>query len=297
MDKVSVLINTCDKYEDVWYPFFRFFRRNWNCPYKVYLNTETKQCKENDVINLNSGFCDSWSLRLKNALKKIKSKYVIFLLEDFFLLEPVEQNEIDNTIKIMESDKKISVITFEICQRFLSKPTKYFGYNQRDLSSMYFLNCQASIWRRKDLIEFLNPYENPWQFELFGSNRAKLYSKLFLVSNGSSSLPFKYKINVDSGYGIYRGKWLKSNVKLFLENGLDVDFNKLGFYDGTNVDVKCPAPKKCFKDRWMFLLYGGGIKTRMGFFEQFNFAIKHPIEHFRILKRKLIYFFTDRRNV
>lgn len=297
MERISVLINSCDKYEDAWKPFFYFFKKNWDCPYQVYLNTETKKCNEDGVVTLNSKVNISWSERLKLSLKKIKSEFIIFFLEDFFLLDSVDQKEIDHAIQIMDGNKHIAVIDFEHCDRCKSYPSKYNGYNVRDLSSMYFLNCQTAIWRRKDLIKFLSPYENPWQFEIYGSERAKLYNKYFLISGANCVLPFLYKFNLVSGYGLYRGKWLKSNVQLFKNNDLTVEFDSLGFYDGANVDNSCPVPKKCFKDRWMYLMYGGGDKPRMSIIEQLVFAFIHPIKNITVLKKKLKYFFTQYRDL
>lgn len=297
-DKVSILVNSCDKYEDVWKPFFIILKRKYDCPYKIYLNTETKICSEKSVITLNSGVKSiSWSLRLKKALKRIKTKYVLFFLEDFFLLEDVNQKIIDEAIKMMDNDKKISVISFENSDKFISCFSNYEGYNLRKEDSMYYLNCQTAIWRRKDLIKFLSPYEDPWQFELFGSERAKLYNKKFLFTSSKGNLPFIYNANYHDGNGLHFGQWLKATIKVFEDNDIKFDFNKRGIYDGQIREIEWIVPKKCFKDRWMYLLYGGGEKVRMGLFEQIKFAVKHPRKNLSVLKRKWIYFFTEKRDV
>lgn len=36
INDVTVLVNSCDAYEDLWFPYFEFFRLNWpDCPYKL----------------------------------------------------------------------------------------------------------------------------------------------------------------------------------------------------------------------------------------------------------------------
>ena len=41
--KYSVLVNTCDKFEDCWNPFFKLFCMYWqDYKGKIYLNTEYK---------------------------------------------------------------------------------------------------------------------------------------------------------------------------------------------------------------------------------------------------------------
>ena len=53
-NSVSILINSCDAYEDIWEPFFRCFSENWpDCPYPIYLNTETKEYNP-DYIHVTS---------------------------------------------------------------------------------------------------------------------------------------------------------------------------------------------------------------------------------------------------
>ena len=43
MTKYSILINTCDKFEDCWNPFFKLFKLYWpDCSGIIYLNTEYK---------------------------------------------------------------------------------------------------------------------------------------------------------------------------------------------------------------------------------------------------------------
>ena len=295
-NKCCILISSCDKYEDAWLPFFSFFKKHWsNCPYQIYLNTEKKyyQDDELNIITLNCTDNNlSWSQRLRNALTRIKTDYIIFMLEDFFLLDYVNQKELNHCLDLMEANKKIAVIDFEPIGG-INTGTVYSSdekYCVRSLSSMYFLNCQSSIWRRKDLIEFLSPYESPWQFEIFGSERVKLYNKLFLLQTTDSHKVFTYNVNWTTGYGLHAGKWLKSNIELFKKNGISVDFSKMGFFVGEDVTApKCPAPKVTLKFRIMYLLFSGGhIKQRMSIAEQLGYFLKHPKEFLYMVKEKVI---------
>ena len=56
----SVLVNSCDKYEDAWMPFFKLAVKYWpNCQYRYYLNTERKAFKVSgvdvEVLNMKDG--------------------------------------------------------------------------------------------------------------------------------------------------------------------------------------------------------------------------------------------------
>lgn len=40
---LTIVVCSCDKYEDLWYPYFEIFKKNWSdCKYPIVLNTESK---------------------------------------------------------------------------------------------------------------------------------------------------------------------------------------------------------------------------------------------------------------
>ena len=57
----------------------------------------------------------------------------------------------------MDSDKKIIVIDFEQDMKRAETFSLFEGYYERRRGAMYFLNCQARILRRKELIKYLIP--------------------------------------------------------------------------------------------------------------------------------------------
>ena len=62
--KCSLLINTCDNYEDTWIPFFSLLSNYWGeCPYSIYLNTEEKNISYNnlDIEVINHSKNMQWS--------------------------------------------------------------------------------------------------------------------------------------------------------------------------------------------------------------------------------------------
>lgn len=296
-DRCSVLLSTCDKYADAWLPFFTFFKKRWaKCPYKVYINTESLAYSfEGFNIEVINNHSKSWSLRLKNALEHISTEYIILFLEDFFLLDDVDQRIINQSIEIMDKNKRIAVIDFEpdtasLGEQYKPNPDYYY----RDIKSMYFLNCQAAIWRRKDLIRFLSPYESPWQFEIYGSQRVKIFKNLFLIRSPYKEMVFNYNVNWTTGYGIHKGKWLKSNVVLFQKNGIEIDLNRMGFYESHGEkEPKCPAPKVTLRYRLAYLLLSGGhLEPRLSISHRFKYLFREPKEYLSMIKRKVIRVFS-----
>ena len=112
---VTILVQSCDMYEDAWEPFFRLWHIFWeDCPYRIVLCTEEKQykCDFMDVETINTGNGLSWSARLRYALDRIDSKYVLFSIDDFFLTEKVNIEIFGKALELMENDKSIGLVSF-----------------------------------------------------------------------------------------------------------------------------------------------------------------------------------------
>lgn len=287
-EKCSVLVSSCDKYRDAWAPFFTLMGKYWkDRPYSFYLNTETIVVNEISGIPVKTISCPyencSWSKRLIHALKKIPSEYVIFMLEDFFVMSPVDQNEIDYCVQLMDSRPNIANINFGYGQYLES--TMYIDekYAIRSRNTDYYLNAVAALWRRKTLIKLLSPYESAWQFELYGSSRAKLYPYDFVIKK-DDVLVFDYHAQIEYGYGIQKGMWLQGNVALFEKEGIEVPFENLGFYDPEKVNKSIATrPRIMFREKIMRLIFAGETQPRWEIRDQVKLLFTHPV---RYLKQK-----------
>lgn len=213
---VTVFVLSCDNYSDTWKPFYTLFKKYWDCPYDVYIVTETKDCEYFKTIKTTG----SWTERVKKALEQIESEYVIILLDDFFIRRKVDQQRIDYCIGKFEPD--IAVFNFET-EYSPNIEVGLDGFKQRPNKSEYLCSCQPSIWNRKILIELLDKAMTAWDWEL-------------------QILDSKYRFFINSGDLIFdigdkycgriiRGKWVRKDVVVFFEQeNIDVDYSKRGFF-------------------------------------------------------------------
>jgi hypothetical protein len=238
MEDCSLVVSSCDKYETAWYPYFELIKKYWkNHPKKIYLITETKTYthKGLNIICINAGKERSWSERLYLCLTIIKAKYIIFSLEDFFLLGPVKEKQLEKCYEWMEENPAIAVCRLAVCNdRRLKKTKEYDSFYLADRDMEYRLDTQFALWNRETLISFLDLSENPWQFEGIGSKRIKDTKKIFLWSYAENdysteTMIIPYRNNPLYGYNIHWGRWLWNNRKWFEQNGIfKVDYHKLG---------------------------------------------------------------------
>lgn len=231
---VTILVNSCDSYEDTWYPMFKLLKKYWpNRTYPIVLNTETKKYDYEDMniktINLDKKFQNmnvSWSKRLKECLKKIDSKYILFLLDDFFVTDYVNNEFLEKVLNWIENDSNIAVFSFCVVEKNNYVDTlssKYPMFNLRNKKGPYRFNCQAALWRKDILIKTLRNHESAWDWELIGNRRSRRIKKDFYTIASSDNMIFKYDYHE---IGIVRGKWSLPKTKDFFEKeGITIDYS------------------------------------------------------------------------
>lgn len=244
---VSLVVSSCDKYEDAWYPYFELLKKYWpEHPQKIYLITEEKgfSCSDLDIQVCNYDKSLTWSERLYLTLNQIESKYIIFSLEDFFLLGNVNQARIEECIGWMEENSQIAV-----CRLFSSNhpnlkiTEKYKDFYIADNTVGFRLDTQVALWNREVLMSFIDLKENPWQFEQNGTKRIMNTSKIFLWHKSDDLYPmedkiFPYRIEQAYGYGIAWGHWLWENKKWFRKNGINNVCYRLGTLSKRTVELR-----------------------------------------------------------
>ena len=245
-ENCSLLVCSCDKYATAWYPYFELIKKYWpEHPQKIYLNTETKQyhCEGLEIQTINSSGNCTWSQRLYHCLDQIDTKYVVFSLEDFFLLDYVNQSKMNRCMEWMEEDSSIAVCRFYASNLDkLKKVWKNSEFRIAESDILYRLDTQVALWNRETLMSFLDLSENPWQFEEKGSKRVAGSEKKFLWLYQKNDFDldgmiFPYINNPRYGYGIAWGRWLWNNKVWFEKNQIkNVDVHKLGVLSERSVD-------------------------------------------------------------
>lgn len=227
---VTFLVSSCDKYEDAWHPFFELLHiYGGDFHYPIVLNTETKQYHSEhfDVRVINTPFKATWSERMMNVLQQIDTEFVFLLLDDFFLQSPFNHAQFDKVVEYMRSNPDAGVMHMTPSARFKNLPPEMFFERTFDELN---ITVTAVLWRRAYLQKILRKHENIWDFEWYCGQRAKKYPEKIMQYSQAFPIIFDYKVIISEGYGITESKWLPKNKELFEKHGIDVDFEKLGWY-------------------------------------------------------------------
>lgn len=198
---MKILVLSCDAYSYVWPTFFTLLDKYYPHHPEVYLSTETKQCDFCKTIKTNS---QVWTERFKSALEQIPDDYVLVMLEDFFIRKPVNEQEILDAEKIMQSNKNVIVCNFELQYR-KGITTVYPKYEKQMNKQTYLNSCQPSLWNRKLLINRLQKPQTAWEWETSVIDSPYMHlinnTKEYIIDVGYRHQPIE-----KGGWGITRGK-------------------------------------------------------------------------------------------
>lgn len=175
--KCGVLVVSCDKYSDVWPGFFELINRFWpDCPFNVYLLSNTIRPSISKVINILVGRDISWSDNLKMALEVVEEEYVLLFIEDLYLYRLVSTKKVLNVI-----EWAISMKANYVRLNPLTKADKPFNDLVGIVSkgTLYRSSTVMSLWKKEILQSLLKAGESAWDFEVYGSIRSDQYDSFF----------------------------------------------------------------------------------------------------------------------
>ena len=236
MDKLAVVIHTCDKYDFCWEGWHYYFDKHWDysLPWKIYFLNESKDfpIKNNHIHQIKSGEGE-WSDRLIKGINLLEENYIFYFQEDVFITKPINlrlfkklfQLVIDNQINALRILTNNNQRFYKTNKSSLLKKNLY----KFDTFSSYLVSHQPSIIHRDFLLKTLLPNESPWENEINGTKRLKNENKLTLkkILNFNRHINHKiylyllkdwYIATVRSGKFTSEGKKLleKMNIELSL---------------------------------------------------------------------------------
>ncbi|MGZ3901758.1 MAG: hypothetical protein ACXVDC_15635 [Bacteroidia bacterium] len=244
MNRYTIFVNTTDSFEDCWHPFFKLLAIYWpDYKGKIYLNTELKEFSYPglNIIPIRNGLIraskNTWSECLLAGLNVIDSEIIIYMQEDYFLKKKVKADIIDHYAIIMQKNN-IDCIHFT----HQSTPGPFFPTEFEDLwdidkEAPYRLSCQAALWKKDVLKQYVRKKENPWQFELYGSKRARFLGHKFYIVNQKIDRLNENAIIDYVFTGIIKGKWRNEVQGLFDAHNIMIDYQKIGFFSYENLSL------------------------------------------------------------
>lgn len=210
----ALVILSCDRYRDLWEPCLALYRRYWpDCPYPMFLVSETVGIEDERVRSLRAGAGLAWSDVVRVALGALDHEHVLLVLEDFLLTGPVPTV----AVEAMRAELEVRRGAYMRLGPFPGPTGSMPGvrnFGEHLPGAPFRVSLQAAFWRRGVLLDLLEPGESPSDFEKHGSVRSVRIGAPFFAAR-RRVLPYLEVIK--------RGKWSPEGIALCRREGLPVD--------------------------------------------------------------------------
>lgn len=219
MNDLTLLVVSYDGYSDMWNNFFKCKEIFWpDCPYDTVLANNTIPYERDGVKTINCGKDAQWSSRTRIALQEIKTKYVCFVLEDFYFSAPINTKDFEDAIQLMETDniKYYKLLSFSDIE---TADYRGFSHLQQIPDNFpYGISLMSAIWDREFFLEKIGGGNyNPWKFEVdrLVEEKEKIGDTTVGVYDNRNPLNICHMA--------VQGEYLPPAVKQMKKCGIDID--------------------------------------------------------------------------
>lgn len=171
--RAAVLVSSCDRFSDLWAPFFCLVRKFWpDCPFRLFLITNHLRLDNGCAQSLALGEDRGWGTNLLDALGQIDADYIIYFQEDQYLLGPVDTARLLEDLALL-AEGGVDALSFRaIKPKGVETSEVRDGVFQWPLDSRGGVYCDPAIWRKSSLASIIQRGETAWDFLEKGRDRA-----------------------------------------------------------------------------------------------------------------------------
>lgn len=207
-NNMRVIVLTSDKTMHALPAFAYQFNKYWSPEQKVIIGGFTPP-----IFDLPSNFSflslgafkdypvGKWSNALIAFLEQLSDDRILWMMDDFWLVRPVDREAVQMMYDYMTVDTRIARFDLTADRLYASNVYDVVSLGRMDIIAChqpvaYSFSFQAAIWRKELLLKYLLPDEQPWQVEMEGTERM---NKDHAVVFGTRQFPVRYLIAIQQG--------------------------------------------------------------------------------------------------
>lgn len=168
----TVIISTCDKFSDLWDANIQLLNQNW-----ADRNTETflvtdkpTERKFENVKVIAAGEGTEITERLRAVMPFIKTEYILFTLDDYFLTKTISTKAIQDDLCIMSKHRidylRLFVMTMKSLRNRKAIEIEKDIFLLDNNAGDYIVSLYAGIWRKDFMEKTIKDTLNAWQYEV-----------------------------------------------------------------------------------------------------------------------------------
>jgi hypothetical protein len=215
-ERTAVLMMSCEKYQQVWRPFFELFFRYWpDCPYKVYFGTDRGSYPGVETIAL--GVDHHWAGNVLAVTERIPAEKILLFQEDFLLSDPVDTTRVRQLVRHAFDHHVASL-------RFVPFPPPTSPWHGTDFLGQvgrfddFRFSFQLTLWDKEYYRSLMVPGEDPWTTEFVAARRSVTSHPPFLAVQPWNNSPIPYL-----QYAIDQGEWQEPALALLRREGISLE--------------------------------------------------------------------------
>ncbi len=162
----SILVLSSDAYQPILKIWDFYHKKNWKCPYNVFTISNNQNFKSKNVTCVVTKVqWDENATHFKpmvlEGLKKISTKYVLFMVEDQIIVKPVKTDNFYHALNFMERNDITKVRCISMPEPDLpllgvsEGPINSINFGAISKNNEYRNSLQAAIWNKDRFIELL----------------------------------------------------------------------------------------------------------------------------------------------
>lgn len=217
---MKILVCSCDKNEDIFYPFYHCIEKYWKNHPEIIYTTESIKNPYYKTISKNYPL-ELWTKRIRETLKEIDDNEILLMIDDIFIHNPVDIERIEYARSNLKGN--IAMFNFEKVFNNQNTETDLIGFKKRNKGCEYELSLMCGLWDKEKLINILEKDSDPWTVEY--EQNTKNYD--YMINSGNYIIDWGYK--TFNPCGLYKGKWTRNIVEFFKKEGIEMDYEKRGF--------------------------------------------------------------------
>lgn len=165
---LTVLIHSCGAYSDLWSGQIEMLNRHWrDRPRTIILTDANPNDYSFDGVEI---FCagDKKEItdRIASVLPEIDTEYVFVTLDDYYLLNDVDNERIKTLVGFMSENNYDYIRLFNDPNGGKKIGQGLFECIIKNKKNNYYVNLYQGIWRKTFIEKTLKPGLNAWQYEV-----------------------------------------------------------------------------------------------------------------------------------
>lgn len=168
----SIIISTCDKFSDLWDAHILLLNQNWadrNVETFLVTDKPTDRTFENVTV-VAAGEGTEITERLSAVMPLIKTEYVLFTLDDYFLTEKIFTEAIKKDIEDMTNQRldymRLSILSKKNLRNRKAVEVAPKIFLMDNWAREYVVSLYAGLWKKSFMEQTLEERLNAWQYEV-----------------------------------------------------------------------------------------------------------------------------------